>query len=78
MPTQELLTDLCCQLSREGKAVLMSTHDVVAAVHTCDRVVLLNRTVVADGTPTEVQDRRLWMQAFEVGSASPLLTGVGV
>ena len=78
MPTQELLTVLFCELAEEGRALLMTTHDLVAVVHTCSRLVLLNRTVVADGTPAELADRDLWMRTFLVGEASPLLKSLGV
>ena len=44
MPTQELLGELFAALAREN-AVLMATHDLAAAMHTCDRLALLNRTV---------------------------------
>ncbi len=72
MPTQELLTDLFTTLARE-RAVLMATHDLAAAVHTCDRLVLLNRTVIATGPPADLQDPEIWMKTFEVGPGSHLL-----
>ena len=71
MPTQELLTELFTTLARE-RAVLMATHDLAAAVHTCDRLVLLNRTVVATGTPADLDDPQVWMTTFEVGPDSHL------
>jgi manganese/iron transport system ATP-binding protein len=71
MPTQELLTELFATLARE-RAVLMATHDLAAAVHTCDRLVLLNRTVVATGTPADLDDPQVWMTTFEVGPDSHL------
>jgi manganese/iron transport system ATP-binding protein len=77
MPTQELLGDLFATLARE-RAVLMATHDLVAAVHDCDRLVLLNRTVIAAGPPAELHDRRLWMDTFEVGERSHLFTALGL
>jgi manganese/iron transport system ATP-binding protein len=73
MPTQELLTDLLLSLAREAHAVLMTTHDLPAALYTCDRLVLLNRTVVAAGTPDQLREERLWMDTFGVGENSPLL-----
>lgn len=79
VPTQELLTDLFAELAREdGKAVLMTTHDLVAAMHTCTRICLLNRTVVATGTPAEVRDPDVWMRAFGITPGSPLLTALGL
>jgi manganese/iron transport system ATP-binding protein len=77
MPTQELLGDLFATLAREH-AVLMATHDLAAAVHDCDRLVLLNRTVIAAGPPHELRDRRVWMDTFEVGERSHLFTALGM
>jgi manganese/iron transport system ATP-binding protein len=77
MPTQELLGDLFATLARE-RAVLMATHDLAAAVHDCDRLVLLNRTVIAAGPPAELRDRRVWMDTFEVGERSHLFTALGI
>lgn len=73
MPTQELLSDLLLSLAREAHAVLMTTHDLPAALYTCDRLALLNRTVIAAGTPDQLRDERLWMDTFGVGEQSPLL-----
>jgi manganese/iron transport system ATP-binding protein len=74
MPTQELLSDLFVGLAHEGRAVLMTTHDILAAFDVCDRLVLLNRTVVGEGTPDQLtSDPQLWMRTFGVGENSPLL-----
>ncbi|WP_433586011.1 anchored repeat-type ABC transporter ATP-binding subunit [Microbacterium hydrocarbonoxydans] len=74
MPTQELLTVLFADLAREGRAVLMTTHDLLSALDGCDRIALLNRTVIATGTPTELAaDPALWMATFGVGPDSALL-----
>ncbi|MGI5215288.1 anchored repeat-type ABC transporter ATP-binding subunit [Plantactinospora sp. CA-290183] len=73
MPTQELLGDLFAGLAAEGRAVLMTTHDLVAAIESCTRLVLLNRTVIADGRPAELQDVEVWMRTFGVSATSPLL-----
>ncbi|WP_407663316.1 anchored repeat-type ABC transporter ATP-binding subunit [Micromonospora musae] len=73
MPTQELLGDLFTSLAQEGRAVLMTTHDLVAAVDSCTRLVLLNRRIIADGRPADLQDAELWTQTFGVSATSPLL-----
>jgi manganese/iron transport system ATP-binding protein len=74
MPTQELLSALFVSLAREGRAVLMTTHDLAAALLSCDRLVLLNGTVVAEGTPRALsQDAGAWMETFGVAADSPLL-----
>jgi manganese/iron transport system ATP-binding protein len=65
-PTQEHLTALIGTLRDEGRALLMTTHDVAAAASTCDRICLLNRVVVADGPPDALRDPALWLRAFGV------------
>ncbi|UGQ13948.1 anchored repeat-type ABC transporter ATP-binding subunit [Yinghuangia sp. ASG 101] len=66
VPTQELLTALFTGLRDEGRALLMTTHDLPAASRTCSRLVLLNRTVVADGPPDELDDPAVWLRAFGI------------
>jgi manganese/iron transport system ATP-binding protein len=78
VPTQELLTDLFLQLSREGQAVVMTTHDLAAAMHTCTTLCLVNRTVVATGPPERLRDAELWRTAFGIRPGSPLLASLGV
>jgi manganese/iron transport system ATP-binding protein len=74
IPTQELLSELFLSIAREGHAVLMTTHDLAGAMYGCDRIALLNRTVVAVGTPGELADEdELWMRTFGIGHGSPLL-----
>ncbi len=74
MPTQELLGELFTQLAREDRAVLMTTHDLASALYSCDRLALLNRTVIATGSPAELTaDPQAWMSTFGVGPDSPLL-----
>ena len=78
MPTQELLLELFRELSQEDKAVLMTTHDLVGALHECSRICLLNRSIVADGPPSELRDPELWMRAFNIKATNPVLKTVGV
>ncbi|MDG4811040.1 anchored repeat-type ABC transporter ATP-binding subunit [Micromonospora sp. WMMD1120] len=73
MPTQELLGDLFTSLAREDRAVLMTTHDLVAAVDSCTRLVLLNGRIIADGQPADLQDAELWTKTFGVSATSALL-----
>lgn len=78
MPTQELLMDLFRELATEDKAVLMTTHDLVGAMHECSRLCLLNRTIIADGRPSELTDPLTWMRAFNIKATNPLLKTLGV
>jgi manganese/iron transport system ATP-binding protein len=74
VPTQELLSELFVSIAREGRAVLMTTHDLAGAMYGCDRIALLNRTVVAVGRPAELaDDDELWMRTFGISERSPLL-----
>lgn len=73
MPTQELLSELVLALAREARAVLMTTHDLPAAFYTCDRLALLNRTIVAAGTADQLRDEQVWMDTFGIGEHNPLL-----
>ena len=45
---------------REGRTVVMATHDLSAAAEAADRIVVLSEdhTIVADGTPDEVLAQR--------------------
>ena len=67
MPTQELLTDLFKELSQAGVAVLMSTHDLVAAQAQC-----------ACAPPSQIKDKDLWMRTFQVRADNPLLQALGM
>ncbi|WP_350274954.1 anchored repeat-type ABC transporter ATP-binding subunit [Kribbella sp. HUAS MG21] len=78
VPTQEILTRLFRELTAEGTAILMTTHDLPAAADTCSRLCLLNRTVVADGPPDELRDPAVWLRAFGVARSEQLLHSLGV
>ncbi|TCC50635.1 anchored repeat-type ABC transporter ATP-binding subunit [Kribbella capetownensis] len=78
VPTQEILTRLFRELTSEGTAVLMTTHDLPAAADTSHRLCLLNRTVVADGSPDELRDPAVWLRAFGVARSEQLLHSLGV
>jgi manganese/iron transport system ATP-binding protein len=78
LPTQDLLTTLFAGLASEGCSVLMTTHDLVAALAGCERLVLLNRSIVADGTPAALAEAGHWRRTFGVGDDSPLLRLVGL
>ncbi|WP_239153459.1 anchored repeat-type ABC transporter ATP-binding subunit [Virgisporangium aliadipatigenens] len=65
-PTRDVLNGLLRRLADGGTAVLVTTHDHTAANTLCDRIVLLNRTVVADAPPGELTDPAVWLRAFGV------------
>ncbi|WP_433532849.1 anchored repeat-type ABC transporter ATP-binding subunit [Micromonospora sp. CA-263727] len=73
LPTQELLGDLFTGLAAEGKALLMTTHDLIGAMSSCTRLILLNQRVIAQGAPADLRDPQVWMRTFGVSDRSPLL-----
>ena len=52
--TQEKIMRLLQAEARRGCIVAMVTHDLEAAARWCDQLLLVNRRVVAQGTPAEV------------------------
>ena len=54
IPTQELFMSLFDGLTRQGTSIVYATHDLVQARAHADRLMLLNRRLVADGTPEDV------------------------
>ncbi|MFB9776365.1 anchored repeat-type ABC transporter ATP-binding subunit [Brevibacterium otitidis] len=78
MPTAELLTGLFGRLAAAGRTVIMSTHDLPAAMVTCTQIALLRGTIRLHGTPDEVRDPEVWMDTFSVSATSPLLTSIGL
>lgn len=62
--TQRLLTRLLRELADEGHAVLMTTHHLVDAAKSCDRLLLIDRRVLADGTPDDVMGADGWRTSF--------------
>jgi len=58
--SQVWLLDLLEDWRREGRTVVMATHDLSAAAEAADRIVVLSEehTLVADGTPDEVLTQR--------------------
>ncbi len=51
--TEKSIIDLLLQLRDEGHTILVSTHDLASISTFCDRTILLNRTVLAEGTTAE-------------------------
>lgn len=64
IPTQELFVELFAELSARGTAVVYATHDLAQARDHTDRLMLLNRSLIADGPPDEVFTSPLIHQAF--------------
>jgi len=47
--TENAIIELLRQLREEGHLILVSTHNIASVPDFCDRVVLINRTVIAAG-----------------------------
>ncbi len=56
--TQDQLMALLRREADRGRAVVMVTHDLEQARKWCDHLVLINRRIVADGTPEQVYTPR--------------------
>jgi ABC-type Mn2+/Zn2+ transport system ATPase subunit len=54
IPTQELFVSLFDELTSRGIAIIYATHDLEQARQRADRLILLNRHLIADGPPSEV------------------------
>ncbi|MDO9410557.1 metal ABC transporter ATP-binding protein [Patulibacter sp.] len=51
--SEATITALLRGLAAEGRTILVSTHDLVAVPALCDELALINRRIVAQGTPDE-------------------------
>jgi cobalt/nickel transport system ATP-binding protein len=52
--SRRALVNVMKQLKSEGKTLVLSTHDVSAVPEVADRIYVLNRTTVAEGTPRQI------------------------
>lgn len=58
------ITTLLRALAAEGRTIVVSTHDLVAVPALCDRVALINRSIIAHGETERVLVPELVAQAF--------------
>ncbi len=63
----EVIFDVFARARREGRTLVLVTHDLASAEKYADRIALLNRTVVAEGAPSSVLTMENLAQAFEGG-----------
>lgn len=75
IPTQELFVSLFDELVTRGTAIIYATHDLQQARNRADRLMLLNRSLLADGSPTKVFTPDLVRQAF--GGSVLVLDDIG-
>lgn len=64
IPTQELFVSLFDGLVARGTVIIYATHDLQQARDRADRLMLLNRSLIADGPPTEAFTPEHIRQAF--------------
>lgn len=62
--TEEAIITLLRELRDEGRLILVSTHNLGSVPEFCDRVVLINRTVLACGPTAEVFTAENLQRAF--------------
>ena len=64
LPSQEAIFEILEQLKGQGVSVLVATHDLNLAAERFDRVMLLNRRMIAIGTPDQVLTQSNLVQAY--------------
>ncbi|MGD9694062.1 MAG: metal ABC transporter ATP-binding protein [Thermoleophilia bacterium] len=62
--SEATITGLLRELAAEGRTIVVSTHDLVAVPALCDTVSLLNRRIIAHGTPAQTLVADLLAEAF--------------
>jgi ABC-type Mn2+/Zn2+ transport system ATPase subunit len=63
--TEKLLIDLLLRLRQIGHTILISTHDLASIKTFCDRVVLINRSILAYGNTSDVFTPENIARAFD-------------
>ncbi len=76
VPTQELLVAIFGALRDAGKTIVYATHDLAQAAASSDRVLLLNRRVIADGPPSAVMTAEALRAAFGGEAVVPIAGGI--
>ncbi|MGB5134555.1 MAG: metal ABC transporter ATP-binding protein [Prochlorococcaceae cyanobacterium] len=66
--TERLIIDLLIELRDQGATVLLATHDLESIPSFCDRVVLINRTVLAYGDTSEVFTQANLLRTFSAAA----------
>jgi manganese/iron transport system ATP-binding protein len=64
--TQELFVDLLRDFHREGKTLVMATHDLTQAAAMCDNLCVLNQHLVAYGPVSEVLNEDVLRDAYGI------------
>lgn len=64
LPSQQILLEILNDLHSRNIAIVVATHDLNQAADLFDRILLLNRRLVADGPPQQVLTTDLLRQAY--------------
>ncbi len=70
--TEKLMADLFIQFRKEGRTILISTHDLNHVRDFCDLVVLINKTVLAYGNTSEVFTKENLSMTFGGDQPDPI------
>jgi ABC-type Mn2+/Zn2+ transport system ATPase subunit len=62
--TQQDIMDLLAELAKMGRTIVASTHDLACAASCFERVIAVNRTVVADGPASIALDPAVLSRAY--------------
>lgn len=63
--SEKSLISLFVDLKKQGKTIVLATHDLLSLPDTCDRVALVKHTVIAHGPTKEVFTRKLVEETFD-------------
>lgn len=62
--SEQIISDLLSELRQQGKTIVVCSHEWGESLNRYDRLLLLNRTLLANGTPHEVMTAGNIQQAF--------------
>ena len=62
--SRELVLDVIAEQCRRGGTVLMTTHDLAEAARVCDRMLVLNRALVAEGSTEDIFTEDVLRRAY--------------
>ncbi len=71
IPSQEKIVEVLSNLTSKGKTVIAVVHNINPILHEVDRVILLNRRIIATGKPNDVFTEENIIKAY--GSSIPLV-----
>ncbi len=79
--TEKGIVDLLIQLRDEGHTILVSTHDLASIATFCDRTILLNRTILAEGETQKTftkENLELTFGGLPIASLEPMFQAAEV